>query len=142
MSILRDTPNFSGLGKSPATRKVGGSSIYNLDVERRLISVKFRKKVTMQSIARYAEALRADPGFEPDFSEIVDMSEVEDLDLKPEEFIRLADEIDPFSREAKRAFVVQNEIQHHAARMHKIWRTQRSFSIFRTVEAARRWIES
>jgi len=117
-----------------------GFRTFVLDAEKRLVSVKFRRKVTIQDIEEYAAALRANPLFKPNFSEIVDMSEVEELDLKAEEFIRLADEIDPFSVEARRAFVVRNEIQHHAARMHKILRTQRNFAIFRSVEEAQRWI--
>jgi hypothetical protein len=112
---------------------------YQLDPRKRYVSVKFKKKVTVLDIEKYAASLRANPLFDPDFSEIVDLSEVEEIDLKAEEFIRLADEIDPFSLQAKRAFVVRNEIQHHAARMHKILRTQRDFSIFRSPEAARRW---
>jgi hypothetical protein len=115
---------------------------YQLDRERRTVSVKFRRKVTVRDIESYAASLRANRLFEPDFSEIVDLSEVEELDLKADEFIRLADEIDPFSVEAKRAFVVRNAVQNHAARMHKILRTQRSFSIFRSVDAAKRWVES
>lgn len=141
MSVLRDTPSIGTLRNQKTDNEINGSRDYELDAGKRLVSVRFHRQVTVQSIETYAASLRADPRFDPDFSEIVDMSDVEGLDLNPEEFIRLADEIDPFSREAKRAFVVRNEVQHHAARMHKIWRTQRSFSIFRSVEAARRWIE-
>ncbi len=141
MSTLGDTPGFSAVRNQQTSDRAGAPANYLLDAVRRLVSVKFCKRVTVYSIEKYAASLRADPRFEPGFSEIVDLSEVEELDLKPEEFIRLADEIDPFSREAKRAFVVRNEIQHHAARMHKIWRTQRSFSIFRSVAAAKQWIE-
>jgi len=70
------------------------------------------------------------------------MTEVEELDIKAEEFIRLADEIDPFSVQAKRAFVARDSVQNHAARMHKILRTQRNISIFSSVEAAQCWIET
>jgi hypothetical protein len=115
---------------------------YVLDVERRLVSVTFRNKVTASDIASYARSLRANPLFDPDFSEIADVSEVEKLDIKAEDFIRLADEIDPFSPEAKRAFVARDSVQNHAARMHKILRAQRNISIFSSVEAARLWIES
>ena len=104
--------------------------------------VKFRKKVTVKDIERYAAALREHPQFKPEFSEIADLSEVEQLDLQADEFIRLADEIDPFSPHARRAFVVRTAVQSHAARMHKILRVQRDFSIFRSVEEAERWIAS
>jgi hypothetical protein len=80
------------------------------------------------------------PSFVLTFSEIVDLTEVEELDLQAAEFLRLADEIDPFSPGAKRAFVVRNAIQDHAARMHKILRTQRNIEILRSVGEAERWI--
>jgi len=115
---------------------------YTVDAEKRLVTVTFRKKVTIAEIERYAEALRVDPQFEPDFSEIADMSQVEELDLKADEFIRLADEIDPFALNARRAFVAGNSVQNHAARMHKLLRSQRNFEIFQSVEAAERWIRS
>jgi len=113
---------------------------YLLDLERRLISVKFRKRVTVRDIEKYAASLRADPRFKPDFSEIVDLSDVAELDLKADEFIRLADEIDPFSLQARRAFVVRDAVQNHAARMHKILRAHRGFAIFQSVEEAELWI--
>jgi hypothetical protein len=52
----------------------------------------------------------------------------------------LADEIDPFSPDVKRAFIVRNSVQNHAARMHKVLRTQRNIEIFRSVEEAELWI--
>jgi hypothetical protein len=123
-------------------RKPGALPEYTVDAEKRLVTVKFRRKVTVAEFERYATVLRAHPLFEPDFSEIADMREVEQLELTAEEFIRLADEVDPFSRNAKRAFVAGNAVQNHAARMHKILRTQRNLGIFQSVEDAERWIRS
>jgi hypothetical protein len=113
-----------------------------VDAEHRLVTVRFGKTVTARDIERYAAQLRDFPTFSPDFSEITDLRDVEMLNLTAEEFIRLADKIDPFSDTAKRAFVVRNSVQAHAARMHKILRTQRSFEIFYSLEEAERWISS
>jgi len=137
MSVFRRIDDFSADRQPTAPL---GIPQFSVDPGKRLVSVKFRKKVTVRAIETYAALLRTDPSFKPDFSEIVDMTEVEELDLKPEEFIRLADEVDPFSLQARRAFVVHNEVQHHAARMHKILRTQRNFSIFRSIKDAHRWL--
>lgn len=125
---------------SAVPNHTAGTGDYVVDAKNRFVSVRFRKRITVSDIERYAASLRANPSFNPDFSEIVDMSEVEELDLKAEEFIRLADKVDPFSLRAKRAFVVHDETQHHAARIHKILRTQRNFSIFWSLEDARLWI--
>ena len=115
---------------------------HTVDTKRKLVIVQFRKKLTVRDVERYARLLRANPSFKPSFSEIVDLREVEEVDLQADGFLKLADEIDPFSPDAKRAFVAKSPVQNHAARMHKILRTQRNIEIFRTIEEAERWIES
>jgi len=112
-----------------------------IDSQRRLVVVRFGKKLTVRDVERYAAMLRANPLFRTTFSEIADLTQVKEIDLQADEFLRLADKIDPFSTEAKRAFVAQSSIQSHAARMHKILRTQRNIEIFRTLKEAERWIE-
>ncbi len=111
-----------------------------IDVDKRIVVVRFTKRLTFDDIRRYAERLRSNPSFRPNYSEIVDLTEVEELDLNADEFLRLADEIDPFAPEAKRAFVVRTSTQKHAARMHKVLRTQRNIDIFGSIEEAERWI--
>ena len=113
-----------------------------VDVERKLVVVKFGKKLTFPDLERYTAWLRASTLFQRDFSEIADLSAVEEFDLGAEDFLKLADDRDPFSHNAKRAFVAQTSSQTHAARMHKILRGQRSFGIFPTLEEAESWIQS
>jgi len=112
-----------------------------VDSARRRVVVKFGKRLTAADIQKYAFWLVAHPSFAPDFSEIVDLTGVEDLDLKADDFLKLADQIDPFSATAKRAFVAQNSTQHHAARMHKILRPEGNIRIFRSFEEAERWLQ-
>lgn len=113
---------------------------YTVDAHKKLVTVRFRNKLSFREIQHYADSLRADPAFEPTFSEIADLTEVEQLDLNAEDFLQLADKSDPFSPEAKRAFVARSTAQNHAARMHKILRVQRNFRIFPTIEQAELWI--
>lgn len=115
---------------------------FNIDVKNRIVLVRFHKKVTARDIRAYAERLRMNPDFDPEFSEIVDLSEVDDLDLQADEFLKLADEVDCFSADAWRAFVVRNSVQQHAARMHKILRMPANMRMFSLVEEARAWIDS
>ena len=117
-----------------------GSAECVVDPARRLVTVKFGKKVTFDDIERYAKRLLLNPSFHSDYSEIVDLTGVEELDLQADEFLKLADKVDPFSPVAKRAFVVRTLVQSHAARMHKVLRTQRNIEIFRSVEEAERWV--
>jgi len=98
--------------------------------------------VTAQEIGEYVQKLRDHPSFQSTFSEIVDLREAKDIELQANEFLKLADEVDPFSPQAKRAFVAETSVRNHAARMHKILRSQRNIEIFRMLEDAERWIGS
>jgi SpoIIAA-like len=115
---------------------------FNIEAGKRIVFVRFEKKLTAADVRRYAERVRAHPEFNPEFSEMVDLTEVEDLDLHAHDFLKLADEIDCFSVRAWRAFIVSNSVQSHAARMHKILRTPDNMRIFSSLEQARAWIES
>jgi hypothetical protein len=117
-----------------------GSAECVVDPARRLVTVKFGKKVTFAHIERYARRLLLNPSFHSDYSEIVDLTGAEELDLQADEFLKLADKVDPFSPVAKRAFVVRTPVQSHAARLHKALRTQRNIEIFRSIEEAERWV--
>jgi len=113
-----------------------------VDVEKQLVAVTFGNRVTAEEIGKYVQKLVAHPSFQPTFSEITDLRQAEDIDLQADDFLKLADQVDPFSPKAKRAFVARTTIQNHAARMHKILRSQRNIEIFQTFEEAERWIGS
>lgn len=117
--------------------------MYEVVAEEQLVTVKFGARVSIREIAAYAEALRADPRFEPGFSELIDLTEVEEFQIDAEEAMALADRIDPFSIRARRAFVVRTEAQFHIARMHQLLRgTERNIGIFAFEEEARLWVRS
>jgi|SRR5579862_1026799 len=113
---------------------------WSVDPEKRLVTVRFGSRLTIDVIKHYAELLRSDTSFEPTFSEIVNLQEIKELDLQAEDFLKLADKVDPFSPEAKRAFVVRSSGQAHAARIHKILRIHRNIQIFHSVDEAQKWI--
>ena len=136
MSNWENQQNRSGVSFS------GEAFQLQIEAKRRLVVVKFGNRVTAEEIGEYVQKLRTHPSFEPSFSEIADLREAVEIDLQADEFLKLADEVDPFSPEAKRAFVAKTSVQNHAARMHKILRSQRNIEIFRTFEEAERWIGS
>lgn len=125
---------------SPRVIENSGGTSFVLYPQQRLVEITLGNRITLGDLARYARLLQEDPSFEPAFSEIADLRAVEEISLEADDMMKMADEIDPFSPEAKRAFVVRSASQAHAARMHKILRTQRNFEIFRSVDAARRWM--
>jgi len=134
-------PDLGRLSRLPAAE--GQAAVrFVIDAERRLVIARFGKCLTATDIQVYVQNLRAHPSFNPSFSEIADISDVEELPLKGPDFLKLADRFDPFSLESKRAFIAHTPVQKHAARLHKILRSQRNFEIFQTLEEAEGWIRS
>ena len=111
-----------------------------IDANRRVVIATFGEQLTAADIQGYVRSLDSHPNFDPSFSEIADISNVKELLLDASEFLKLADRTDPFSFESKRAFVAQTYLQIHAARIHKILRSQRNFGIFNSLEDAEKWI--
>src|SRR5579862_749181 len=115
---------------------------FTIDANRRLVIARFGKRLRATDIQAYVKNLRDHPGFNSSFSEIADITDVKELPLEAPDFLSLADSVDPFSVESKRAFVAKTAVQTHAARMHKILRSQRNCEIFQTLAEAERWISS
>ena len=138
----RQAPEPDGSSRLRARKGKAIPVRFTIDSSRRLVIAKFGGHLTAADIQTYAKDLRQHPSFHSSFSEIADISSVEELPLEAPDFLRLADSVDPFSVESKRAFVARTSSQKHAARMHKILRSQRNFEIFQTLEEATRWITS
>lgn len=132
--------SFNGPKFSDNAHHLNLPAEFSVDEAKRLVIVRFRKKLTVEDIGRYVTMLRAEASFRPIFSEIADLTLVEEVSLQANDFMRLADQVDPFSVDAKRAFVAKTAVQTHAARMHKILRTQRNIEIFSTIQEAERWV--
>jgi hypothetical protein len=111
-----------------------------IDAERRTVFVKFVDKLSLRDLESYVRRLEQDPRFEPDFSEITDIRDVQIIDLSAEDMMKVASQTDPFSARAYRAFVVRTPTQAHAARMHKILLSRKNFEIFESVEDAEQWL--
>jgi hypothetical protein len=78
---------------------------FNVDAERRLVTVRFDSEVTVQDVVQYLASLKANPAFDPDFSELVDLLQVMSSEVDFQAAMMLAHEVDPFSQKARRAFV-------------------------------------
>jgi len=121
--------------------KVAASTHYQIIPEERVVSVHFGVYLTFADIKAYAEALAVDPRFNHYFSEIVDLSAVQEVKLTADQALLLADAIDPFSVNARRAFVACTDLQIRAVRMHQILRKEGNnhILIFPSFEAAMKW---
>jgi len=112
-------------------------------VEERLVYTTFSGVVTLDDVVRFIAALRADPSFNSEFAEIVDLGSASDVRLGYEEFKRL-EELDPFSDGSKRAFVIPtNPAVYGVTRMYQlIQNDDPTIKIFRTEKEARAWVNS
>ena len=116
---------------------------YTIDLNKRIVTATFGGILTADVLCQYTKLLRQDPKFSASLSEIADITEVQEIQLSGEQLIRLADSIDPFSRAAKRAFIVRNAMQGHEARMYGILRLSRErIRAFHSCSEAERWILS
>ncbi|MGA2344931.1 MAG: STAS/SEC14 domain-containing protein [Candidatus Sulfotelmatobacter sp.] len=112
---------------------------FTVDAQKRLVNVRIAHRVTAADFERLARDLRSHPEFKDDFSEVADFTEMDDIDLQAEEMLKLADRIDPFSGQARRAFVVRTKSQRYLARMHRTLHPA-NIQIFESIEEAQRWI--
>jgi hypothetical protein len=104
------------------------------------VSAKFTETLTLGDIQLYDTQLRADERFSPRYSEIVDLTQVEIIAVSGREVMNLRNEI-PFSPRSKRALVVSNRHQSHAAHLYRIIRKGTNIRVFRTFDDAIEWID-
>jgi hypothetical protein len=114
---------------------------YEIDTVTGVVSVTFTPTITFACLSDYASALCSDPRFHPTFAEIVDLRGTESVEISPQEAMKLADEVDPFSFESRRAFVCDRQGQAHFAQMHQILRPEsNTIRVFHSIDEARQWI--
>ena len=115
---------------------------YELDVENRIVRTSFTGIVTENEVAEHAAHLGKEPAFQPGFSELADLSKALEVRLGYPEFQHL-EFIDPFSREAKRAFVTTPRSQAYGlTRMFQMMRhSPENIKIFDDVESALAWLK-
>jgi hypothetical protein len=116
---------------------------YSIDQSEERVWASFTGNLTFEAIAGYADRLVADRQFDPRYVELVDLRSVERVTISAEELIRLADQVDPFEVNSKRAFVAQSQDQIRAARLHQLLRPgNKNMRIFTSLADAKRWLRS
>ena len=114
---------------------------FNVDSERRLVTVRFDSEVTLQDVVQYLESLKANPAFDPGFSELVDLTQVMSSEVDFQAAMMLSHEVDPFSRKARRAFVAPRVATFRTVRMYQMARgDDGSIAVFRTMDEAKHWL--
>lgn len=114
---------------------------YTIDGRNHLVRTTFNGVVTDCDVFEHASRLRNEPAFEPDFSELADLTGATEVRMSYADFQRL-EFADPFSSEAKRAFVVPTGT--HIYGLTRMFHGMRGHSpriqIFASVEDGLAWL--
>jgi hypothetical protein len=78
---------------------------YLIDLDRDVVFSKIWGTLTDSQVADHATGLRADPRFDPELNQIIDMRELSELKVTSHGIRKLA-RLVPFHPEARRAFIV------------------------------------
>jgi len=111
---------------------------YYIDVPRRLVFSRGTGVLTFADCRSHMERLLRDPGFRPEFNQLIDFRDVTDVVISAEEIVLLAAR-NVFSPESRRAFVVTNDLQFGLARMFRSYREnagEKGIQIFREMKSA------
>jgi hypothetical protein len=115
---------------------------FTVDLARRMVFSRGWGVLVDADLRQTRRGVRATPGFEPDFRQLYDFSEVTEVGLTTDGLQDIARH-SPFGRNARRAVVVNSEVAFGMVRMYQILsgRENWHFRIFRDRESALEWLE-
>ncbi|HUS18231.1 MAG TPA: hypothetical protein VMZ25_01150 [Terriglobales bacterium] len=114
---------------------------YSIDLEQQVVYTVFSGEVVEAEVRTMALRLGKDPNFQPDFSELLDLSAVTDFRISTEDLQGLS-AVDPFSGRARRAFVSPGDLLFGISRMYEgIRGSNAHIATFRTMGDARQWLD-
>ncbi|HEV2289821.1 MAG TPA: hypothetical protein VGR81_12820 [Candidatus Acidoferrales bacterium] len=115
---------------------------YTIDKTRRLVLSSASGVVTKAELVTHRRALTRDPDFDPNYSQIMDFSEVTDVDVEASDIRDLAIE-HVFSTTSRRAIIARTSAVYGLARLfeiHRDMRGERGIRVFRDREEAFAWV--
>jgi hypothetical protein len=117
-------------------------AFYKIDKERRIVLSSGAGVLTRTDIQGHMDRLSNDSDFDPNYSQIVDFTQLSGVDIEPEDVRQFA-ERNIFSPRSRRAFVVKDDLQYGLARMFEIHRElngETGIRVFRTIDEALDWV--
>jgi hypothetical protein len=119
-------------------------AFYKIDKDRRLVISSATGAFNKEDALGHQNRLRADPDFDPTYSQLMDFTHVTQILLTAVDVQQLALS-NIFSKESRRAFLVANDLAFGLARMFEILREnagEHGIRIFRNLEEALDWVLS
>ena len=114
---------------------------HRLDVARRLVLTRAYGVLDAADLREGLRTLLELPGIRPEFDQLVDLTEVEDIRVNPSEVADLA-RVQPFSPTSYRAFVAPADAMFGMTRMYQMLSAEEErVHVARTEAAASSWLE-
>jgi hypothetical protein len=117
-------------------------AFYKIDKERKLVMSTGSGVLTLADPLEHQKQLQKDPDFERSFSQLLDFTNVTDVELSAEEIRRLA-QTTIFSANSRRAFLVNSDLKFGLARMFAVFREtfgETGIRVFRNLDDALDWV--
>ncbi len=115
---------------------------YKIDKERKLVMSTAAGELTKNEVLTLQDQLRKDPDFDPNFSQLTDLTHVTAMNITGAEMQELAERT-AFSPKARRAVIASNDLAFGLARMFEQIREAKGdlgIRVFRKLEEALDWI--
>lgn len=115
---------------------------FTIDLARRIVYSRGWGVLVDSDLRQTQHGLRETVGFEPDFSQLYDFSDVTEVRVTGEGLREMSRQ-SPFHRDARRAVVVDTDVAFGMVRVFQLAgdRETPEFQIFRDRESALRWLE-
>ncbi len=114
-------------------------STYIIDHGKRLVITAVDGVVGMEGIVEMARRLSADPEFDPGYAELLDLSGVSDVKLTYNQCSTIAELVDPFLPDCRRAIVAPSQAVYGVARMYQSLRE--GTYVCHDAAEAREWLQ-
>jgi len=116
---------------------------HRIDPHLRLVRTQVEGRLTLEDALAHAYTLKTDPLFQPDYSELVDLTGFTGSDLPPEAMQAFANDLpgEIFSPHARRAIVAPAESAFDLSRQYRnMRRNAESFQVFHSMDEAMHWL--
>ncbi len=119
-------------------------TFFKIDKERSLVMSTGSGVLTLADALAHQERISKDPDFDPGFSQLVDLTQVTNLEFSSSDVRRLAQK-SSFSATSRRAILVSSDLVFGLSRMYEAFRAisgEKGVRVFRDLNEALEWVLS
>ena len=119
-------------------------AVLKIDPQRRIVSSTFHGQVTSEEVLLHQRAITADPYFQPDFADVVDLSAVASLTVNDSALGALAGGRSVFNEDAPHVIIAPVDLPYKTAIKYRdlARQTRKNLHVVRTLAEAQDLLES